>query len=70
MTHIDELMEKLAPMSSSEVFVGSACELEYHLLLACDLKLLKDAAYEDLNREVTGTKRMLASLLIKLIADS
>jgi four helix bundle protein len=50
--------------------MGSAYELEYHLLLACDLKLLKDAAYEDLNREVTGTKRMLASLLIKLIADS
>jgi four helix bundle protein len=53
-----------------QIAMGSACELEYHLLLACDLKLLKDSTYEDLSREVTGTKRMLASLLIKLRADS
>ena len=53
-----------------QIAMGSACELEYHLLLACDLKLLKDAAYQNLVQEVTGTKRMLASLLVKLRADS
>jgi len=53
-----------------QIAMGSACELEYHLLLACDLKLLKDGNYEDLSREVIGTKRMLASLLVKLRADS
>ena len=54
----------------AQIAMGSACELEYHLLLACDLKLLKDSAYESLSSEVTGTKRMLASLLVKLRADS
>jgi four helix bundle protein len=28
-----------------QIAMGSACELEYHLLLACDLKLLKAADY-------------------------
>jgi four helix bundle protein len=53
-----------------QIAMGSACELEYHLLLACDLKLLEDAAYQNLVQQVTGTKRMLASLLVKLRADS
>lgn len=42
---------------------GSASELEYHLLLAHDLHLLSDASYDDLTREVSEVKQMLASLI-------
>lgn len=49
--------------------MGSASELEYQLLLAHDLKLLNARDYEDLAREVTDVKRMLASFIRKLKAD-
>jgi four helix bundle protein len=50
--------------------LGSASELEYHLLLAHDLELLKALDYERLSGEVIEIKRMLASLIHKLTADS
>ena len=53
-----------------QIAMGSASELEYHLLLAKDLELLKSLDYERLSGEVIEVKRMLASLLVKLIADS
>ena len=53
-----------------QIAVGSAGELEYHLLLAHDLKLLNAADYERLLGETTEVKRMLASLIQKLRADS
>jgi four helix bundle protein len=52
------------------IALGSANELEYHLLLAHDLKLLKTALYKDLASRTTELKRMLASLRRSLIADS
>ena len=42
---------------------GSASELEYHLPLAHDLHLLSDTSYDDLTREVSEVKQMLASLI-------
>jgi four helix bundle protein len=48
---------------------GSASEVEYHLLLARDLKLHKAGAYEDLTPRATELKRMLTALLQKLNAD-
>lgn len=48
------------------ISMGSASELEYHLLLAHDLKLLNNGAYESLELEVTEVKRMLASLIKKI----
>jgi len=51
------------------IAMGSASELEYHLLLARDLKLIKPEDHEDLNRHATELKRMLAGLLQKLKAD-
>jgi four helix bundle protein len=45
------------------ISVGSASELEYHLLLAKDLELLDREAYVALNHDVTEIKRMLASLI-------
>jgi four helix bundle protein len=49
---------------------GSASEVEYHLLLARDLELLKTTDCERLSSEVVEVKRMLASLMQKLRADS
>jgi four helix bundle protein len=48
---------------------GSASELEYHLLLARDLKLIKAADYDELAPRITELKRMLTGLLQKLNAD-
>jgi len=41
---------------------GSASELEYHLLLARDLKLIKPKDHDDLTARATELKRMLAGL--------
>ncbi len=51
-----------------QIASGSASELEYHLLLAHELKLLKTPEYETLAREVTEIKRMLTSFIQKLRA--
>jgi four helix bundle protein len=50
--------------------MGSASELEYHLLLAHDLGFLEDPKYQQLADCTTEVKRMLASLIKKLKADS
>ena len=50
--------------------MGSASELEYELLLARDLKFVNLTDFQRLEAEVTEVKRMLASLLVKLKADS
>src|SRR5437764_6011008 len=52
-----------------QIAMGSACELEYHLLLAHDLSFITSAHYERLSEDVTEVKRMLTSLLQKLNAD-
>ncbi|MBI2822890.1 MAG: four helix bundle protein [Acidobacteria bacterium] len=51
------------------IAMGSASELEYHLLLARDLKLIKPKEHEELAQRATELKRMLAGLLHKLAAD-
>ena len=51
------------------IAMGSASELEYHLLLAKDLKLIKPADHEELSQRATELKRMLTSLHKKLRAD-
>jgi four helix bundle protein len=53
-----------------QMAVGSASELEYHLLLAHDLKLLQTSDFERLTGQAVEVKRMLASLMKKLRADS
>ena len=52
-----------------QIAMGSASEVEYHLLLARDLNLLKESDYEQLASDVTDVKRMLASFIQKLRAD-
>jgi four helix bundle protein len=52
------------------IAMGSASELEYHLLLAHDLGYLKDADHTELDRRVAEVKRMLTAFTQKLTADS
>jgi four helix bundle protein len=53
-----------------QMAIGSASEIEYHCLLARDLGLLEDGNYGRLANEIIEVKRMLASLIRKLKADS
>jgi four helix bundle protein len=49
---------------------GSASELEYHLLLSRDLKLIRLDDYEKLEPLITEIKRMLTVFVQKLTAES
>jgi four helix bundle protein len=49
--------------------MGSACETEYHLLLAHDLGFLAAPAYKHLTSSTQEVKRMLAAFIAKLTAD-
>jgi len=51
------------------IAIGSASELEYHVLLARDLELLSLATYGELENQVTEVKRMLAGLIQKVKKD-
>ena len=52
-----------------QIAMGSASELEYHLMLAKDLDFLEPALHDQLAGQVIEIKRMLASLIQKLKAD-
>ncbi|HXG83836.1 MAG TPA: four helix bundle protein [Pyrinomonadaceae bacterium] len=52
-----------------QIAFGSASELEYHLLLALDLKLLDSASYKDMEALLVEIKKMLASFIQKLRSD-
>jgi len=52
-----------------QIAMGSATELEYHLLLSHDLGILNDIDYENLSRETIEVKQMLTSFIKKLKAD-
>ncbi|HST09865.1 MAG TPA: four helix bundle protein [Terriglobales bacterium] len=53
-----------------QMAMGSASEIEYHCLLARDLQSLELEDYERLTAQTVEVKRMLASLIRKLRADS
>ena len=53
-----------------EIAMGSASEVEYHLLLARDLTLLETSEHLKLEDQVKEIKRMLTSLFQKLTAES
>ena len=52
-----------------QIAMGSASELEYHLLLARDLGLLDSSDYERSAQDVTEVKRMLTSLIQRVKAE-
>lgn len=49
-----------------QISMGSASELEYHLLLAKDLSYLEAEKYENLNYSVIEVKKMLGPFIKKL----
>ena len=51
-----------------QIAMGSASEVEYHLLLARDLNYIKSLEYESLAENLVEVKRMLASFIKKLFA--
>ena len=50
--------------------LGSACELEYHLLLARDLGLVPQSTYGQLARQAVEIKKMLVGLIRRLTTDA
>jgi len=51
-----------------QMAMGSASELEYHVLLAHDLGYLREEEFKQLTANVIEVKRMLASLLSRVKA--
>jgi four helix bundle protein len=52
------------------IAAGSASEVEYQLLLACDLNYIQDETYKELTQQVNELKKMLNSFIKKLKANS
>ena len=52
-----------------QIAFGSACELEYHLLLARDLKMVLGQDHCGLEARLHEVKRMLASLITKVRSE-
>jgi four helix bundle protein len=53
-----------------QIAMGSASEVQYHLLLAHDLGFLNNQESQQLESDVTEVKRMLTALIQKLTAES
>jgi four helix bundle protein len=53
-----------------QIAIGSAFEVEYHILLAKDLGLITKERNELLEEHIIEIKRMLAALLLKVRTDS
>ena len=51
------------------IAAGSASEVEYQLLLACDLNYIQDKTYGELNQQVNEVRRMLNSFIKKPTAQ-
>ena len=51
------------------IAMGSASEVEYHLVLAHDLEILNAKSYDELSATIVEIKKMLASFIRKLTAD-
>jgi four helix bundle protein len=52
-----------------QIAMGSASELEYHLLLAHDLGFLTPPTYQPIATAVLEVKRMLTALILKIRSD-
>jgi len=53
-----------------QIAMGSASELEYQLLLACDLGYLHEQDYTRIVNEVIEVKRMLSTLIGRIKDDA
>ena len=53
-----------------QIAMGSAYELEYHVLLAHELNYLNDANYEEINSQISEVRKMLKAFKDKLKVNS
>ncbi len=53
-----------------QISMGSSCEVEYYLLLSCDLEFLDKKKYFKLYKDIEEIKKILASFIMKLKSDS
>ena len=53
-----------------QIAMGSACEVEYLLLLSHDLHYIADSDFEDLSTRVIEVKKMITALILKLRTDN
>jgi len=53
-----------------QMAMGSASELQYHLLLSRDLKFLAVSEHDELSASVVEIRRMLAALIAKLRVEA
>jgi four helix bundle protein len=63
---------RFSPKDKARFFniaLGSACEAQYHLLLAKDLNYLPADNFQSLDVELVEIKKMLTALIQKLITD-
>ena len=51
-----------------EIASGSACEVEYYLLLAHDLGLIPEGPYQELDQQINEIKKMLNAFAKRLRA--
>ncbi len=52
-----------------QMAMGSASELEYHILLSRDLHFLDEESHDRMQLQVVEVKRMLAGLIRKVDAE-
>ncbi|MFN0138954.1 MAG: four helix bundle protein [Pyrinomonadaceae bacterium] len=52
-----------------QIAFGSACEVEYHFILAHDLRYLTKEDFAILSEDLLEVKKMLASLITKIRSD-
>jgi len=52
------------------IAMGSASEVDYHLLLARDFGYLQSDEHQELSQELTRIRKMLASLLATLVSGA
>jgi four helix bundle protein len=53
-----------------QIAFGSACELEYHLILSADLGYLKTKEYEKTTNQLSDVKKMLSGFIQKLNTEN
>ena len=53
-----------------QMALGSASELEYHLVLAADLGFISADVHSQLQASLVAVKRMLSGLVRRLVVDS
>jgi len=52
-----------------QIAMGSACEVEYLLLLSHELENITESEFEDFSAQIIEVKKMISSLILKLRTD-